>query len=550
MSAKAATVSFCQPLGRHSFCTWQAMPLPPRRPSNDADAVRSVLSSCGLSLAEISRQSRSRFSRNRLFYVPPNFYDALRHASFSPSAQQLYVLSVLTGYRLADWMSIFGFSFDDAAAFQAAWPRNYTTELDSRVYDRTAEVGWFREPGPVTLGTALTPLSRWLAGKTIRPLDSLAAKADASFRYLKIGARDAYAYPDLLPGSVVRVNNHTPTDPMLPPDKANSIWAVGCYGRILCARIRPLRHRRIVLCSRQLAYEPLELELGTEAKVLGYVDLEIRRLESRELPEVQPCRKALEMHPSSKPGMGSNRIGEFVRRARLGSGLSFRETSERTAEIARLLKNPAYFCAAGTLSDLEARDRLPRHVHKLISLSAVYCLSLLKLAELAGFPLDKAGQNAMPAHPIHRTRHESTEAASPHSPFLTAVEKELEEIPFFLRKALPSMVGLPDLSVRDLFWAGTTEELVHPYMQGAVFLAVNRKNKSPVGSPVSPVWAQPLYLLERRDGRRLCAACSVENGMLAVRPSTKTSGGLLRLRHHIDVEVLGKVVAIARRLES
>jgi hypothetical protein len=248
--------------------------------------------------------------------------------------------------------------------------------------------------------------------------------------------------------------------------------------------------------------------------------------------------------------MSSNRIGEFVRWARLCSGLSFRDTSRRTAEIARRLKNPAYFCAAGTLSDLETRDRLPRHIHKLISLSAVYCLSIAKLAELAGFPLDKAGQSAVPAHPIHATRQESTLAAFPRSPFLTAVEKELEEIPFFLRKALPSMVGLPDLSVRDLFWASTTEELVHPYLQGAVFLAVNRKNKSPVGSPASPVWAQPLYLLERRDGRRLCAACSVEKGMLVVRPSTKTLGGLLRLRRHIDVEVLGKVVAIARRLKS
>jgi hypothetical protein len=526
------------------------MPLPSRRPSNHTDAVRYVLSSRGIALAEISRQSRSRFSQNRLFHVPPNFYDALRHASFSPSAQQLYALSVLTGYRLADWMSIFGFSFDDAAAFQAAWPRNYTAELDSRVYDRTVEVGWFREPGAVTLGTTLTPLSRWLAGKTIRPLDSLAAITDASFRYLKIGARDAYAYPDLLPGSVVRVNNRSPADPALPPDNANCIWAVECHGRILCARVRPLGHGRIVLCSRQLAYAPLELKLGTEAKILGYVDLEIRSVESRELPEVQTHRNALEMLPGSQPEMRSNRVGEFVRWARLCSGLSFRETSERTAEIARLLKNPAYFCAAGTLSDLEARDRLPRHIHKLISLSGVYCLSIAKLAELAGFPLDKAGQNAMPAHPIHVPRDESTEAAFPHSPFLTAVETELGEIPFFLRKALPAIVGLPDLSVRDLFWAGTTEELVHPYLRGAIFLAVNRKNKSPAGSPASPVWAQPLYLLELRDGRRLCAACSVQNGMLVVRPCTKTSGGLLHLRRRIDVEVLGKVVAIARRLET
>ena len=81
------------------------------------------------------------------------------------------------------------------------------------------------------------------------------------------------------------------------------------------------------MCSRQLAYAPLELKLGTEAKILAYVDLEIRRLESRELPEVRPRGKARELRPSAKPGMGSSRIGEIERRARLSSGLSFRETS-------------------------------------------------------------------------------------------------------------------------------------------------------------------------------------------------------------------------------
>jgi hypothetical protein len=522
------------------------VPLHPRKRSNHADAVRSVLSSRSLSLAEISRHSHSRFFGNPEFHIPANFYDALRHSSFSPSAQQLYALSVLTGYRLADWMSVFELSFDDAAAFQAALPRYYTAELDARVYDRTEQVGWFNEPGPVALGETLAPLSRWLAGKTTRPLDSLSERTSASFRYLKIGSRDAYAYPDLLPGSIVRIQGCARAHQPWTPDNAQRIWAVVCYGRLLCSEIRPLRKDRIVLCSRQLAYDPLEVKLGAETKILGFVDLEIRQVEFREDPEVEPRRNPFR-HPPAKLAMRSNRIGELLRWARLCSGLPFREASERTAKVARTLKNPMYFCAPGTLSDLEARDRLPRHIHKLISLAAVYCLSMLELAEFAGFPLEKAGKDAMPVRPRHIMPHRSTEAPYRRSPFLSAVEEELGEVPFFLRKALASLVGLPNLSVRDLFWVGKTEELAHPYLRGAAFLAVNRKNKSPAGAPSSPVWAQPLYVLELRDGRRLCAACTVQNGWLMVRPCTTSSGGLVRL-HHTEVEVLGKVVAILRRL--
>ena len=392
------------------------MPLPPRKRSDHADAVRSILSCRGLSLAQISRHSRSRFFGNPEFHIPANFYDALRHASFSPSAQQLYALSVLTGYRLADWMSVFELSFDDAAAFQAALPRYYTTELDARVYDRTEQVGWFNEPGPVTLGTTLAPLSRWLAGKTIRPLDSLSDSTIASFRYLKIGSRDAYAYPDLLPGSIVRIQGCARSDQPWTPDNSQRIWAVVCYDRLLCSEIRPLRKDRIVLCSRQLAYAPLEVKLGAETKILGFVDLEIRQVEFREDPEVEPRRNPF-AHPRAKLAMRSKRIGEWLRWARLCSGFSFREASERTARVARTLKNPTYFCAPGTLSDLEARDRLPRHIHKLISLAAVYCLSIVELAEFAGFPLEKAGKDAMPARPHHIVPHRSTEVALSPFPF-------------------------------------------------------------------------------------------------------------------------------------
>jgi hypothetical protein len=136
------------------------------------------------------------------------------------------------------------------------------------------------------------------------------------------------------------------------------------------------------------------------------------------------------------------------------------------------------------------------------------------------------------------------------SQFLEEVQGMIEEVPYFLRDALPSIVGLPNLSVRDLFWAGATGDLFHPYLRDSLFLAINRQSKIPAPSLSSPVWAQPLYVLETRDGNRSCAACSLQNGILMVRPCTTTSRRLLRLRNRIDAEVIGKVVAIARRVNT
>jgi hypothetical protein len=527
------------------------MPAPfPKSRFNLPEAIRPILAARGQSLADISRLSRVRFAGKRLFRIPPNFYDALRRASFSPSLHQLFALSVLTGYRLADWLGVCGLSFDDVAKFQAAWPRYQTAELDARVYDPSAYIPWYQEAPQVFFGASLTPLSQWLSGKAVRRFDSLTSTYDASFKYLKIGSRDAYAFPDLLPASIVRIDGRLPAEQLLAEENAERILAIEHNRGIVCSRLRPVGHGRIVLYSRQLPYAPVELQLGTEAKILGVVDLEIRPLASLETPEVSLSAARAWTPGAIKPSRASDRIGEWIRRVRIRCGMSFREASERTREIARILGHPSYFCAASALSDIEARDLFPRHIHKLISLSAVYCVPIAELAGLAGLRAEDAGQEAMPDEwkPAAHGRARSVAVRPSH--FLEAVQDKIAEVPYFLRDALPSIVGLPNLSVRDLFWAGATGDFSHPYLRDSVFLAINRQSKTPAPSLSSPVWAQPLYVLETREGNRSCAACSLQNGMLLVRPCTTTSRRLLRLRNRIDAEVIGRVVAIARRVKA
>jgi hypothetical protein len=114
---------------------------------------------------------------------------------------------------------------------------------------------------------------------------------------------------------------------------------------------------------------------------------------------------------------------------------------------------------------------------------------------------------------------------------------------------LSFLFGLQDLCVRDVFWSGGAHGSIHSYSAGALFLVVDRKQKIPRPSLSSPVWAQPAYVLQRRDGGYLWGFCSLQNRTLIVRACIAGSPKLQRLRDRVDAEVIGKVVGVVRTLK-
>jgi hypothetical protein len=522
------------------------MPTPFPSPGQRRSAfVRSILATKGLSLAEACRRSHALFKTNRRLWLSPGFYDELQHASFSPSLEQLYSLSAVTGYRLNDWLKIFRFSFDEAARLQLAWPAHQTCELDAFLYDTRAEVEWFEESGPMELGNDIEPLSQWLSGKITGSLDSLADNLNSEFRYLKIGRSDAYAYPELLPDSVVRVDPRITVESARDAANCERIYAIEHSRGIVCGRLRPGSNGRVTLCPKVIPYPPIEIRLGREARLIGLVDFEFRSLASVTPPSVAP-KAARVWIPAALGSIGA--VGQHCRRARIHSGLSFQGASERTKHVARLLGDKRYFCAPSALSDMEARDLLPRHIHKLIAVGAAYCLSLNDLLKAIGMPLERTGREPMPLRWFKNSRGSDSAIRHDQARFLRIVESRVEAVPFFLRHGLRSLTGKVGISVRDLFWAGRTEEWNHPYLRNAAFLAVNRRSKTPAPLLSSPVWAQPLYLLALRNGSYLCAACTLDGDTLVIRPWTASSQKIVQLKNREEVEVVGKIVAVARRL--
>jgi hypothetical protein len=129
---------------------------------------------------------------------------------------------------------------------------------------------------------------------------------------------------------------------------------------------------------------------------------------------------------------------------------------------------------------------------------------------------------------------------------LREMEQRFGALPWFLRRAGSSLFGMPNMSPRDLFWVGHAPEPQHSSFTGVHILIVDRRQKRPRAYLSSPIWAQPIYVLQTRGGGYRWGFCRRENGMLTLySPVQRTKS--VRLRNYVDAEVVGRVVGVIRK---
>ncbi len=507
-----------------------------------------MLAAAGLSISDVARASRTLFRDDARFHIPPNLFHAIEQRGFSPSIQQVFVLSRLSSYRLADWLLVFGISLDDIPRLQAILPSRYTTLVDARAGD---DLSWelsFEQISPAVPAGFLRPLV-----ESIRfdlRLASAGTYRGDSFLYAKLGCRDAFAFPHLLPGSIVRINaEHGQFLGQPAPGRSGAIFLVEHMRGLVCSKLHFVEKNRIVLCPTELAYAHVELELGKEARILGVVDRELRSTEfagSAHVP--RGLAEFWSPTPLETTSSGSS-LHNLLRSARRRSGLTFREASAKTAMIARTLRNKECFCAVGSLSDYESNTESPRHLHKLLSLCTVYSLSPWEFMSAAGLRLGEAGQNPMPGQLRDGAVPLNIETVrADRGPSGTPPREAAAVLPFFFGRAAGEFLKMEHLSIRDIFWMGHAQKSFHPYLADALAVIVDRHKKRVTTQPHVPLWAQPLYVLLRRDGHYICTSCGSDNGKLVMRPFSDGFDRPVRFENPDEVEVIGKVVAILRNL--
>jgi hypothetical protein len=510
----------------------------------------------------VAAESRRRHRHDSSYHVPHNFYFQLQSEGLTPTLHQISSLSELTGYRFTDWLSVFGFHLHDVARAQARLSRPRTALLDARIQELDVQVPWVRDRyrhnwnSPVT---PVTPLSQILEPAGKLPVSLLPfPTASSPFYYAKIGQQDVLAFPDLAPGSIIRAN------PGLIESYAGrarqsdlkNVFLVQHSGGVCCSRLHFGRRDRITLLPTQLPFANVEFELGSEARILGVVDFEFRPLLSQKrlatprslAPDVAP-NLSRQWTPTPFGSNATPHPARILGHGREGAALSLRTASHLSREIADDLGDERYFTSQGSLSDYEATDRPPRHIHKLFTLCTLYGLCLPELLKAYGFDLmaraDPIPKQWIPE--LHDVPGPPARAESAQG-FLSDVLGRFGEVPFFLYGSAAALSGLPDVSLNDVFWIGGNSKPMHPVLDGGLFALIHRRKTTPPALLGKALWERPLYLVLTRDGSYFLANCTIEGSTIVVHPHADRFVPQARLQQRVDAEILGQMVALVRSL--
>jgi hypothetical protein len=425
-------------------------------------------------------------------------------------------------------------------------PTRRTVLLDSTLADPNAWVRWFRNKSDHMSVPAVAPLSQVLEpGLAVRQKQLLGTNR-AKFLYAKIGRDDAFAFPDLVPGSIARVNPAIAD--VLHGATSGRLFLVEHSKGVCCGRLLRGHGRQITIVSTHLPYAEIRVNVPREGRILGAVDLEIRRVIPGEQPEV-PADFAKRWKPEPLDRQ-SPKIDRFLSLARLKAGLSLREASQLTREIAKLLDDDRYFVSASSLSNYEAGD-IPRHFQKAISVCLSYAIHLSSFLEGFGLRLEEAGTDSIPDQFIPRPEPEARDNDTHElqlDGFLRELAGQVGDVPLLLRHSVRDLSGLSSPALRTVYWAGGIRNPLHPYLANTLLMAVDRQKKLPVDSRSRPAWERLFYLVLKRDGSYLVGPCGIENGALVMHPDTEHLDLREEFRNHRDAEVVGQVSVIVRRL--
>jgi len=346
--------------------------------------IKRVLKNAGFTLTQLSASTADRYDRSSPYFIPPTFIYKLA-TGVTPSVWQIAALSVTTSHSFIDWMIAFGFDLAQIPRLQVRLHHERTV-LVTPVETTTNRVGSRTVPGS-------------LVARTGSPLQSAATTPnglDQPYLYAKIGAADNPTFPELSPGSIVRVSTRNKGFAGFSADSnSGPIYLVERAGGLTCCRVKRLDDRHILLLSRQSAQSTFPLRLDEEARILGRVDTELR-----------PGRGNHVSNCAADSGMATSllrrnlqtvpKLCALLRTSRERSGLTFRSAHALSFSVAQALHDKHYAISIGLLSDYETIDTPPRHTAKIMTLCILYGIDFFQYLNCADIQYDDSWRSPMP----------------------------------------------------------------------------------------------------------------------------------------------------------
>jgi hypothetical protein len=359
------------------------------------EGISRILRQSGYTVTQLSIRTDKVYGNRSPYFIPPTFLYKLR-SGVTPHVCQIVALSESTGYRFVDWMRIFGFDLYQIPRLQMQLHQERTVLVTPIEF----ESGSFR---PRSFSSHASTIPKTVCTSSISV--SMHSRTGGDFwsaggRYCfaKIGSRDAWISPKLIPGAIVRVDRRYRQRQNGADGSAlqNFLWLIEKPGGLTCCHLKWINDHQVVLLPSRPPLGTLPLSVPREARILGLVDGE-RGFVKPETGDAGVGRMKFQQPLSPRLGGAATSFPDLLRAARRRTGLTFRAAQQLTGAIAQILASRDYAIGLGLLSDYEAMDRLPRHVAKIISLCITHCLDIRQLMEGAGVYVDDTAKLPLPA---------------------------------------------------------------------------------------------------------------------------------------------------------
>jgi len=244
--------------------------------------------------------------------------------------------------------------------------------------------------------------------------------------------------------------------------------------------------------------------------------------------------------------------GRNLRTRREKLGLTMRGVELASDCIAEKYRNEQFSIPPSRLSDIETKGLRPC-IYRIYTLSVIYRLEPRKLLSWYGLEIDNtvadldlvspprshlsdivAGIDTMellgPTDPVfdnHRSNH------------LVSMVKQWGLVPL-------SYVAHFATSEFTYGYVGSQDFTMYPLLPPGAFIQVD-ETLNEVLEGTWPEYERPIYFVETRDGFT-CCWCSIHRDQVILQPHPLSPAQVRVLRHHHEVEVVGRVVGVAARL--
>lgn len=249
------------------------------------------------------------------------------------------------------------------------------------------------------------------------------------------------------------------------------------------------------------------------------------------------------------------RPGEKLKDMRARLGVTTRDVSELSQQIAEREGNPEYHISNAWLTQIENSDSVPS-VFKLFSLSAIYRIKFTELLALFGVHLDRLHEHQLssPLGNTHLTRLEVMDEEKTvsfpvrfdrgfdidNTNLLSRMVEVWGEIPIALIQHL-------DIRHSQYGYIGLKDYMLYPLIRPGSFVQVDQNVKKIQPRRWRTEYDRPIYFVELRDGYA-CSWCELQEGRLLLIPHPLSPCNVRSLGYGTDAEIVGQVTAVAMRI--